>query len=144
MLSKLNDDNLLYIIFYNKNINTLNKNLHISKHIYNLIIDDYNKLYKKIYIHMPLYKWKLNIKESNMLNSIKTKLYNNNIIDFDTYNILNCNSFQEFINSKILVDIWMIILNNIKIYITYNEYNLFQKCISIKLKYELNIYIYTP
>ena len=38
MLSKLNDDNLYLILLYNKSINSLNNHLHISKHIYNLII----------------------------------------------------------------------------------------------------------
>ena len=53
MLAKLNNDNLYNILLYNTDINYVNNNLHISKYIYNLIINNYNIIYKE---YMKRYK----------------------------------------------------------------------------------------
>ena len=53
MLAKLNDDNLYNILLYNTDINYVNNNLYISKYIYNLIINNYNIIYKE---YMKRYK----------------------------------------------------------------------------------------
>ena len=67
MLSKLNDDNLCTILLCNKSINSLNNNLHISKHIYNLIIDDYNKLCKNYINIILIRRWNNYVNDSHIL-----------------------------------------------------------------------------
>ena len=95
MFSKLNDDILCNILLCNKSINSLNNNLHISKHIYKLIINDYNKLYKNTFI-LLIRRWQKFANESKLVKSIKYILCYNRMIHIDIYNNLNTNSIKEF------------------------------------------------
>ena len=103
MLFKLNDANLYHILLYYKSINILNNNLHISKHIYNLIINDYNILHFNIYINILLYRWKRYSSNSYILTSLKNILYVNNIITLNEYNIIDINSVSRFNISMMLL-----------------------------------------
>ena len=96
MLSTLNDDNLYHILLHFKSINSLNNHLHISKHIYNLIINDYNKLYTFILL---IKRWRKFSTECKLLNNIKYILYHNHIICDNIYHHLICDSIKTFIRS---------------------------------------------
>ena len=96
MLSKLNDDNLYHILLYNKSIIRLNNHLHISKHIYNLIINNYNILYANYTHILYIRRWNIFSKQSTLLKNIKNKLYESNNILIDLYESMNINSLEEF------------------------------------------------
>ena len=113
MLLRLNDD-ILYILFYNntnlKNINRITKYLHISKYIYNLLIDKYNILCNNYLIILPLNTWILQVKTTLILQSITRKLlYINNItlnnfnITLNNFNNINTNTFYKFNKSMSIV-----------------------------------------
>ena len=136
MFSKLNYDNLCNILLYHKSINSLNNNLHISKHIYKLIINDYNKLYKNTFI-LLIRRWRKSANESKLLKSITFKLFNNNNNVLSMYyvyinNNINTNSFIEYNKSLYIIGLqpnWSSILEQ-----NYNIFTL-EEFIFIKINY---------
>ena len=126
MLSNLNNDNLYNILLYTKSINNVNNNLHISKHIYKLIINDYNKLYKNTFI-LLIRRWQKFANESKLVKSIKYILCYNRMIHIDIYNNLNTNSIKEY--NKSFHDIqtipnWKYILSQHYSIFTWEEFKL--------------------
>jgi len=127
MLLKLYEEHIIYILNMNKCIKESRKYSLISKYIYKLVKDDLSKLfYNYITINPLLENWKYKLYLSNIMYNIKTKLYNNNVISFEFYKVLNCNSIIEFDNSighpnYLMVEAWVDIFSFNDILWNYDE-----------------------
>lgn len=127
MLLELYEEHIIYILNMNKCIKESKKYSLLSKYIYKLVKDDLTKLfYNYITINPLLENWKYKLYLSNIMYNIKTKLYNNNVISFEFYKVLNCNSIIEFDNSighpnYHLVEAWVDIFSFNDILWNYDE-----------------------
>jgi len=100
MLLNLNEEHIIYILNVNKCIKEYEKYCLVSKYIYNLIKNGLNKLLNNYLTINPILEdWKYKTYLSKIMYSIKNKLYINNLITYEFYKSLNCNSVMEFDNS---------------------------------------------
>ena len=97
MLMNLYEEHIIHTLNINKCIKEYDKYCLVSKYIYNLVKNDLNKLfYNYLTISPILENWKYKAHLSKIMYSIKYKLYINNVITYEFYRSLNCNSLLEF------------------------------------------------